>query len=93
MKGKLTHEQILNAISNGVIATDFGTDGDQRLQEISVTHYRGGRAPGVMVLGFDLSGITFDFEVRRLRIVGHDRAGRFGGCGVTSIAVSLAAGK
>ncbi len=78
---------------SGTLPSVFLTDGDQRLQEISVTHYRGGHAPGVMVLGFDLSGITFDFEVRRLRIVGHDRAGRFGGCGVTSIAVSIAAGK
>ena len=67
----------------------FLTDGGQRLQEISVTHYRGGHAPGVMVLGFDLSGITFDFEVRRARIVGHVRAGRFGGCDVSTIAVSL----
>ena len=78
---------------SGTLPSVFLTDGGQRLQEISVTHYRGGHAPGVMVLGFDLSGITFDFEVHRLRIVGHDRAGRFGGCGVTSIAVSLAARK
>jgi len=74
---------------SGTMPSVFLTDGGQRLQEISVTHYRGGHAPGVMVLGFDLSGITFDFEVRRARIVGHDRAGRFGGCAVTTIAVSL----
>lgn len=78
---------------SGTLPSVFLTDGAQRLQEISVTHYRGGHAPGVIVLGFDLSGITFDFEVRRVRIVGHDRAGRFGGCAVTTIAVSLAARK
>ncbi|UCD51522.1 MAG: sigma-70 family RNA polymerase sigma factor [Phycisphaerales bacterium] len=75
----------------GTLPSFYLTDGDQRLQEISVTHYRGGHAPGFMVLGFDLSTITIDFRVRGIRIVGHDREGPFGGCGITNPAVSLAA--
>jgi RNA polymerase sigma-70 factor (ECF subfamily) len=66
------------------------TDGDERLQKISVTHYRGGNAPDVMVLGFDLSNIEIDFEVRGLRLEGHDNEGRFGGCVIINLAVSLA---
>jgi RNA polymerase sigma-70 factor (ECF subfamily) len=65
------------------------TDGDQQLQKISVTHYRGSQPPGIMVLGFDLSNVKIDFNVRGLRIEGHDRQGQFGGCGIVKIAVSL----
>ena len=74
----------------GTLPSVYLTDGGQRLQEISVTHYRGGHAPGFMVLGFDLSAIAIDFRVRGIRIVGHDRQGPFGGCGISTIAVSLA---
>jgi len=66
------------------------TDGDQQLQELSVTHYRGGKAQGFMLLGFDLSTVPIDFKVRRIRLVGHDRAGPYGGCGITLLAASLA---
>ena len=66
------------------------TDGDQQLQKISVTHYRGGNAPDVMVLGFDLSNIEIDFKVLGIRIVGNDSEGRFGGCVIINLAVSLA---
>ncbi len=66
------------------------TDGDQQLQELSVTHYRGGKAQGFMLLGFDLSTVAIDFKIRRIRLVGHDRAGPFGGCGITLLAASLA---
>jgi RNA polymerase sigma-70 factor (ECF subfamily) len=66
------------------------TDGDQQLQKISVTHYRGGNAPDVMVLGFDLSNIEINFNVRGIRIVGNDNEGRFGGCVIINLAVSLA---
>jgi RNA polymerase sigma-70 factor (ECF subfamily) len=75
---------------SGTLPSVYLTDGDQRLQEISVTHYRAGHAPGYLVLGFDLSGIAIDFTVRGIRIEGHDREGRFGGCGVGDIVVSLA---
>ena len=75
--------------NEGTLPSVYLTDGEQRLQEIPVTHYRGSHAPGYMVLGFDLNTIAIDFEVRRIRIVGHDREGRFGGCGITNIAVSL----
>jgi RNA polymerase sigma-70 factor (ECF subfamily) len=81
----------LYLFNGGTLPSVYLTDGDQRLQEISVTHYRGSHAPGYMVLGFDLSTIAIDFEVRRIRFVGHDREGRFGGCAVTNIAVSLVA--
>ncbi|MHC4581075.1 MAG: hypothetical protein ACYS14_06425, partial [Planctomycetota bacterium] len=73
----------------GTLPSVYLTDGDQRLQQISATHYRGSHAPGYLVLGFDLSTIAIDFEVRRIRFVGHDREGRFGGCAVTNVAVSL----
>jgi hypothetical protein len=66
------------------------TDGDQQLQKISVTHYRGGNAPDVMVLGFDLSNIEINFKVLGIRIVGNDSEGRFGGCVIINLAVSLA---
>ncbi|MHC4521706.1 MAG: RNA polymerase sigma factor [Planctomycetota bacterium] len=69
------------------------TDGDQQLQELSVTHYRGGKAQGFMLLGFDLSTVPMDFKVRRIRLVGHDRAGPYGGCGITLLAASLATGR
>jgi RNA polymerase sigma-70 factor (ECF subfamily) len=75
--------------NSGALPSVYLTDGNQRLQEISATHYRGAHAPGYMVLGFDLSTITIDFEVRRIRFVGHDREGRFGGCAVTNVAASL----
>ncbi len=75
--------------NSGTLPSFYLTDGDQRLQQIFVTHYRGGNTPGSMVLGFDLSNIAIDFQVRRIRIVGHDREGPFGGCGVTNFAISL----
>ena len=81
----------LYVFNGGTLPSVYLTDGDQRLQEISVTHYRGGQAPGYLVLGFDLSAVAIDFTVRRIRIVGHDREGRFGGCGITNVPVSLAA--
>jgi hypothetical protein len=65
------------------------TDADQQLQKISVTHYRGTQPPGVMVLGYDLSNIEIDFNVRGIRIVGNDSEGRFGDCVIVRIAVSL----
>ena len=77
-------------LESGILPSVYLTDGDQQLHKISVTHYRGGNVPGFMVLGFDLSAIAIDFKVRRIRFVGHDREGRFGGCAVTNIAVSLA---
>ena len=76
--------------NGGTLPSVFLTDGDQRLQEISATRYRAGHAPGYMVLGFELSSVAIDFEARGIRFVGHDREGRFGGCAVTNIAVSLA---
>lgn len=66
------------------------TDGDERLQKISVTHYRGGNVPGLMVLGFDLSNVAIDFNVRGIRIVGHDRQEPHGGCVIINLAASLA---
>ena len=66
------------------------TDGEERLQKISVTHYRGGNAPGIMVLGFDLSNIEIDFKVLGIRIVGNDSEGPYGGCVIINLAVSLA---
>jgi hypothetical protein len=76
--------------NSGTVPSVYLTDGNQRLQKIPVTHYRGAHAPGYIVLGFDLSAIAIDFEVRGIRIEGHDREGRFGGCGVSTLAVSLA---
>ena len=80
----------LTVRNSGTLPSVYLTDGGQRLQEISVTHYRAGGAPEFLLLGFDLSGIAIDFRVRRLRIVGHDRAGKFGGCGIINLSVSLA---
>jgi RNA polymerase sigma-70 factor (ECF subfamily) len=65
------------------------TDGDEQLQKIPVTHYRGGNAPDLMVLGFDLSNIEINFKVLGIRIVGNDSEGRFGGCVIINLAVSL----
>jgi len=79
----------LFVLNEGTPPSVYLTDGGQRLQQISVTHYREGGAPGFLTLGIDLTGITIDFEVRGIRLVGHDRAGRFGGCGVANLAVSL----
>jgi RNA polymerase sigma-70 factor (ECF subfamily) len=76
--------------NSGTLPSVYLTDGSRRLQKISVTHYRGTPAPGFMILGFDLSNIKIDFNVRGLRIEGHDREGPFGGCGITNLAVSLA---
>jgi hypothetical protein len=75
---------------SGTLPSVYLTDGDQRLQEIYVTHYRAGWSAGYMVLGFDLSTIAIDFKVRGIRFVGHDREGPFGGCGIANLAVSLA---
>ena len=75
--------------NEGTLPTVYLTDGDQQVQEISVTHYRQGHAPGFLVLGFDISDTTIGFEVSRVRIAGHDREGRFGGCAITNLAVSL----
>ena len=66
------------------------TDGDQRLQEVSVTHYRGGNAPDLMVLGYDLSNIEIGFKVLGIRIVGNDNEGPHGGCVIINLTVSLA---
>lgn len=74
----------------GTLPSVYLTDGDKRLQKISVTHYRSARPPGFMVLGFDLSNIAINFNVRGIRIVGHDREGPYGGCGIGNLAVSLA---
>ncbi len=74
----------------GTLPSVYVTDGGRRLQEISVTHYRGGHAPGFMVLGFDLSAIAIDFTVRGIRIVGRDGQGPFGGCGIAAMGISLA---
>ena len=74
----------------GTLPGVYLTDGGQRLQEISVTHYRGGHARGFMVLGFDLSAVAIDFTVRGIRIVGRDGQGPFGGCGIAAMSVSLA---
>ena len=73
----------------GTLPSVYLTDGGQRLQKISVTHYRGTTPPGFMVLGFDLSNIAIDFNVQGLRIEGHDREGPFGGCSINNLAVSL----
>ena len=59
-------------------------------QKISVTHYRGGNAPDLMVLGYDLSNIEIDFKVLGIRIVGNDSEGPYGGCVIINLAVSLA---
>ncbi len=72
----------------GTLPSVFRTDGDQRLQEISVTHYRT-QAPGFLVLGFDLSGVALDFEVRRIRITGQGSEGPFAGCAIVKLAVAL----
>jgi len=80
----------LFVLNSDTLPSVYLTDGDQQLQEISVTHYRGGNAPGLMVLGFDLSNIEIDFEVRGIRIEGHDSQGRFGDCVIINLAVSLA---
>ncbi|MCP4262852.1 MAG: sigma-70 family RNA polymerase sigma factor [Planctomycetes bacterium] len=74
---------------SGILPSVYLSDGDQQLQKISVTHYRGTQPPGIMVLGFDLSNVKIDFNVRGIRIEGHDRQGQFGGCGIVKIAVSL----
>ncbi len=74
---------------SGILPSVYLSDGDQQLQKISVTHYRGTQPPGIMVLGFDLSNIKIDFNVLGIRIEGHDREGQFGGCGIVKIAVSL----
>ncbi len=74
----------------GTLPSVYLTDGGGQLQKISITHYRGGHAPGFMVLGFDLSAVTIDFRVRGIRIVGNDRQGPFGGCGIAAMGASLA---
>lgn len=74
----------------GTLPSVYLTDGDKRLQKISVTHYRGAQPPGFMVLGFDLSNIAINFNVHAIRIEGHDREGPFGGCCIANLAVSLA---
>ena len=76
-------------LKSDILPSVYLTDGDQQLQKISVTHYRGTWPPGIMVLGFDLSNVKIDFNVRGLRIEGHDPQGQFGGCGIVKIAVSL----
>ena len=78
----------------GTLPSVFLTDGSQRLQEISVTHYRArSQVPELLVLGFDLSGVAIDFEARRIRITGHGSEGPFAGCAIIKLAVSLAARK
>jgi RNA polymerase sigma-70 factor (ECF subfamily) len=77
-------------LKSDILPSVYLTDGDQQLQKISVTHYRGTHPPGIMVLGFDLSNVKIDFEVRGIRIEGHDRQGQFGGCGINNLFVSLA---
>ena len=79
----------LFALIEGTPPSVYLTDGGQRLQQISVTHYREGGAPGFLTLGIELSTVVIDFEVRGIRLVGHDREGRYGGCGVANLAVSL----
>ncbi|MHC4354596.1 MAG: RNA polymerase sigma factor [Planctomycetota bacterium] len=74
----------------GTLPGVYLTDGGQRLQEVSVTHYRGGHATGFMILGFDISAVAIDFTVRGIRIVGRDGQGPFGGCGIAAMGVSLA---
>ena len=74
----------------GTLPGVYLTDGGQRLQEVSVTHYRGGHATGFMVLGFDISAVAIDFTVRGIRIVGRGGQGPFGGCGIAALGVSLA---
>ncbi len=74
----------------GTLPGVYLTDGGRRLQEVSVTHYRGGHARGFMVLGFDLSDTAIGFKVRGIRIVGRDGQGPFGGCGIAAVGVSLA---
>ena len=74
----------------GTLPGVYLTDGGQRLQEISVTHYRAGHARGFMILGFDLSAVAIDFAVRGIRIVGRNGQGPFGGCGIAAMGVSLA---
>jgi len=80
----------LFVLKSDTLPSVYLTDGDQQLQKISVTHYRGTRAHGYIVLGFDLSNVKIDFNIRGIRIEGHDRQGQFGGCGIHRIAVSLA---
>jgi hypothetical protein len=77
--------------NSGTLPSVYLTDGDQQLQQISVTHYRGGNAPGIMVLGYDLSNINIeiDFKVLGIRIVGNDSEGSVGGCVIINLAVSL----
>jgi hypothetical protein len=77
-------------LKSDTLPSVYLTDGDQQLKKISVTHYRGTQPPGVMVLGFDLSNIEIDFNVRGLRIEGHDPQGPFGDCVIINLAVSLA---
>jgi len=77
-------------VQSSIIPSFYLTDGDQQLQKISVTHYRGTQPPGLMVLGFDLSNVKIDFNIRGLRIEGHDRGGQFGGCGIHNLFASLA---
>jgi hypothetical protein len=76
-------------LKSDIMPSVYLTDGDQQLQEISVTHYRGTWPPGILVLGFDLSNVKIDFNVRGLRIEGHDPQGQFGGCGIVNLFVSL----
>ncbi len=72
-----------------ILPSVYLTDGDQQLQKISVTRYRGTQPPGLMVLGFDLSNVKIDFNIRGIRIEGHHREGQFGGCGIFNLAVCL----
>jgi RNA polymerase sigma-70 factor, ECF subfamily len=75
----------------GTLPSVFLTDGGQRLQEISVTHYRARtQVPELIVLGFDLSDVAVDFDVRGIRITGHGSEGPFAGCAIIKLAVSLA---
>jgi hypothetical protein len=76
--------------NSGTLPSVYLTDGGERLQQISVTHYRGGNVPGTMVLGYDLSNIEIGFNVRGIRIVGQDRQEPHGGCVTINLAVSLA---
>ena len=80
----------LFVLKSDILPSVYLTDGDQQLQKISVTHYRGTQPPGLIVLGFDLSNVKIDFNIRGVRIEGHDREGHFGGCGLVNLAVSLA---
>ncbi len=80
----------LFVLKTDTLPSVYLTDGEQQLQKISVTHYRGTQPPGILVLGFDLSNVKIDFNVRGLRIEGHDREGQFGGCGIVNLFASLA---